>query len=582
MKNTFYRLAKIAFAYKGWMLFASLLGFLTIGSSIGLLMTSAYIIAKAALHPSIAELQIGIVGVRFFGISRGIFRYLERYISHEATFRLLAKFRVWFYQAIEPLAPAQLLHYKSGDLLNRLVSDVESLEHIYSRVLAPPFVAILISVLMFFMLGVFDFIFSIILLLSFLVAGIGVPLLIHFLERKNGNKIIHLRSQLQVLSIDGIQGMPELLIFGQEKNHQKKYELLNQKLIKQQRKSSLINGLHESLIGLIMNLTVIPMLIIATQKVTDSTLNGIYLSVLILGIMAAFEAITPLPLAAQHLNQSVNAGKRIFKIIDTKPQILDQNWVSPKPIDYSIRFENVSFKYERNNNCTLQNISFTLGERKKIALVGPSGAGKSTIINLLLRLWDFQEGNIFLGEKNILDFNQIDLRNYFSVVTQGIYLFNDTIQENLTLGKSRATDQEIDKIINQVQLQEFIRELPQKYQSWVGEQGAQISGGEQQRIAIARALIKQAPILILDEPTANLDPITEQKIFDNLWQNIDDKTVLLITHKLVGLENVDEILVLKDGQIAERGKHQNLISRNGLYQKMWDIQTQMNAIEMLI
>jgi ATP-binding cassette subfamily C protein CydC len=209
MKSPFLRLLKIASSYKGWMMLAAVLGFLTIGSGIGLMMTSAYIIAKAALQPSIAELQIGIVGVRFFGIARGLFRYLERYVSHEVTFRLLAKFRVWFYRAVEPLAPARLIQYKSGDLLTRVVADVESLQHIFVRVIAPLFVAIMISLLMWVLFGIFNIIFSLLLMAFFLIAGVGLPLLIRIPSNRIGRDLISLRSQLNTMAIDATQGMAE-------------------------------------------------------------------------------------------------------------------------------------------------------------------------------------------------------------------------------------------------------------------------------------------------------------------------------------------------------------------------------------
>jgi ATP-binding cassette subfamily C protein CydC len=224
MNHNFLRLSKIALSYKGWMMLAALLGFLTVGSSIGLMMTSAYIIAKAALHPSIAELQVAIVGVRFFGISRGIFRYLERYVSHEVTFKLLAKFRVWFYRAVEPLAPARLMRYKSGDLLTRLVADVESLEHIYIRVFAPPLIALLISLLMWILFGLISVVFSLLLMLFFFAAAVGVPILIRRLSKETGEKLIELRSELNAMALDGVQGMAELLVFGQAQRHLEKFD----------------------------------------------------------------------------------------------------------------------------------------------------------------------------------------------------------------------------------------------------------------------------------------------------------------------------------------------------------------------
>lgn len=579
MRKTFFHLLKLTLAYKSWMILAAFLGFLTIGSSIGLLMTSAYIIAKAALHPSIADLQVGIVGVRFFGITRGIFRYLERLISHEATFRLLSKFRVWFYQGIEPLAPARLANYKSGDLLNRIISDIGNLEHLYIRVLAPPVIAVLVSVLMFFLFGMFNIVFSFLLLIAFFLAGIVVPLLIFVASRKTGTELNQIRAQLQIQTIDSLQGISEILIFNQEKPYQSKLNLLNQRYEQKQRRHVFINGIHEALIGLIMNLTILAMLFIAIPYVTVNTLNGVYLSVLALGIMAAFEAVAPLPLSAQHLEQSIKSGQRLLDMVNAKPAISDPATPSSVPDDFSLKFDDLSFKYSESDHFSLQHVSFTVPQGSKIAVVGSSGAGKSTLINLILRFWDFSDGHIFIGNRDIRTFRQEDVRNLISVVSQNTYLFNESIQENLLLANPGKSKDELEEAMRQAQLWETVQSLPKQAETFVGEQGFLFSGGERQRLAIARSFLKNAPILILDEPTANLDAFTEQKILQIFWNLSKDKTTILITHRLVGLENVDQILVLKKGKIIQRGTHDELIEQDGWYQRMWQIQNQNLIIE---
>jgi ATP-binding cassette subfamily C protein CydC len=579
MNHNFLRLSKIALSYKGWMMLAALLGFLTVGSSIGLMMTSAYIIAKAALHPSIAELQVAIVGVRFFGISRGIFRYLERYVSHEVTFKLLAKFRVWFYRAVEPLAPARLMRYKSGDLLTRLVADVESLEHIYIRVFAPPLIALLISLLMWILFGLISVVFSLLLMLFFFAAAVGVPILIRRLSKETGEKLIELRSELNAMALDGVQGMAELLVFGQAQRHLEKFDALNREYITLQRRMAQIGGLHESLIGLLMNFAVLSIMIAAIPQVSASVLDGVYLSVLAIGTMAAFEAVLPLPAAVQHLESSLKASKRLFEISDSQPPVQEPATPRSAPKNFSLSAKALTFSYSQNEAPVLKNISFELAEGGALAIVGPSGAGKTTLLNLLLRFWEYEKGLLCIGGTDIRNFTSEQLRSWLSVVSQNTHLFNGTVRENLLLGNPSARENDILSALERAQIREFVERLPQGLDTWIGEQGLQLSGGERRRLAITRALLKNAPLMIFDEPTANLDALSEREIFNTIRQLTKQKTTLVITHRLIGLENADEILVFLDGKIAGRGRQDELLAKHGVFRKMWEQQRQMRMLE---
>lgn len=580
MKN-FTKLLRFALSFRKLFLLSVLLGFLTVGSGIGLMMTSAYIIAKAALHPSIAYLQVGIVGVRFFGISRGVFRYLERLVSHDITFRLLAKFRVWFYQSIEPLAPARLMRYKSGDLLNRIVSDIESLEHIYVRVITPPVVAFFITLLMWILFGLFDMIFAAAFTVCMILAGIGVPLLTHFLSRKTGRQLISVRSALNANIIDGVQGITELLAFGQATCHFDESEKLNDDYHRLQRKMSRINALHESLTSLFMNFSVILMMYFAIPMVEASLLDGVYLSVLILGVMAAFEAVTPLPESLQYLSNSLEASERVFEMTETHPETADRHTKKISASGFNLSAEHLTFSYDASDEATLDDISFNIPQGDTLAIVGPSGAGKSTLTNLLLRFWDYTTGSIRLGGDEINKFNREELRKYFSVITQNTYLFNETIKANISLARPEATDAEIIQAAKAAHIHDFITRLPDGYDTWTGEQGHRLSGGERQRIAIARAYLKNAPVLILDEPTANLDVFTEKNVLESFRELSRGKTTLFITHRLKDLDKVSEIIVLKSGKIAERGTHGELIARDGIYRKMYDIQNDYSMVELL-
>jgi thiol reductant ABC exporter CydC subunit len=557
------------------MALAALLGFATVGSRIGLMATSAFIIAKAALHPSIAELQVAIVGVRFFGIARGVFRYLERYVSHQVTFRLLARLRVWFYQALEPLAPARLMQYRSGDLLSRVVADVETLEHFYVRVIAPPVVAVLVGGLMWVLMRSYDLGLAVASLVFWGLAGLGVPLLTQRLSRGLGQRMVRVRSELNVALVDGVQGMAELLVFGQEQHHQERVRRLSQELVGLQGRMAWIAGLHGSLAGLLTNLAVLAVLVVAIPLVGEAELDGVYLGLLVLAVMSSFEAVSPLPLALQYLENSLEAGQRLFEIVDTQPVVDDPPSPSPTPGDYSLLMENVSFRYGPHEPLALDQISFRLPQGRRLAVVGPSGAGKSTLVNLLLRFWEYETGRILLGGRELRQYRQDDLHHMIGIVSQHTHLFNATVRDNLLLARPDAGQSELVQATQRAQIHDFIQSLPQGYDTWIGEQGLRLSGGERQRLAIARALLKDPPLLILDEATANLDPLTERAVMQAIHTLMAGRTTLIITHRLVGLEVADEILVLRDGRVVERGQHHDLVQIEGLYRRMWELQNQV-------
>ena len=402
MRRVVWRLLKLVAPFKGWIALSVLLGFATVGSSIGLMATSAFIIAKAALHPAIAELQVAIVGVRFFGIARGVFRYLERLVSHNVTFRLLARLRVWFYQALEPLAPARLMQYRSGDLLSRIVADIETLEHFYVRVIAPPAVAVSVGVVMWGFMRSYDPRLAYTLLVFLFLVGVGVPALVQFLSHGVGPRLIASRSTLNVRLVDGIQGMADLIAYGQERRQWELVQAEGRQLAKVQERMTWIAGVQNALGSLLMNLGMVAVVVIAIPLVTTGRLNGVYLAVLALAALSSFEAVLPLPLAAQYLENSLEAARRLFEIVDAAPAVRDPRSPSPEPQDYGVVVENLRFRYpsadaHSNSAPALDGLSFTLPPGKRLAIVGPSGAGKSTLINLLLRFWDYEEGRILLG-----------------------------------------------------------------------------------------------------------------------------------------------------------------------------------------
>ncbi len=568
------RLLKLIMPFKWWVILAALLGFATVGSSIGLMATSAYIIAKAALHPSIAVLQVSIVGVRFFGISRGLFRYLERYVSHRVTFKLLAQLRVWFYQAVEPLAPARLMQYRSGDLLSRIAADIESLEHFYVRVIAPPVTAGLVFLLIWVFMRAYDHWLAMATLAFLLAGGVALPLVTRRLSRGIGQKLVDARASLNATQIDSIQGAADLIIAGAEPRQQNLVDNLSQKLTTLQNRESHISGLHSAASGLLVNWSTLAILLIAIPLVRSGQLDGVYLAVLTLAGLAAFEAVQPLPEAWQHLESSLAAARRLFGIVDAQPAVTapPNNIALPPPTGCHLEIDNLTFHYDPTEPATLQNISLSLPPGKKIAVVGPSGAGKSTLINLLLRFWEYHHGEILLNGADLRRYHPEDVRQIISVVSQHTHLFNGAVRDNLLMARPNASEADMIAACKQARLHPFVQSLPQGYDTWIGEQGLKLSGGERQRLSIARALLKNAPILILDEATANLDWLTEQAILQTLQAVTVNHSVLMITHRLAGLHSMDEIITLENGRITERGTHNQLMQANGLYRQLWNLQ----------
>jgi ATP-binding cassette, subfamily C, bacterial CydC len=595
-RHTFLRLLRLALPVKNWMVLAALLGSLTVASGIGLAATSAYLISAAALHPSVAALQVAIVGVRFFGIGRGIFRYLERLVSHKATFRLLANLRVWFYSALEPLLPARITcgaartepsapivgtepsacppatgmeGLRSGDLLQRAVGDIDLLQNFYIRIIAPPVVAAIIGMAMWIFLGAFGGVFGLTFVLFFMLASIGVPLLTHLLSQRVGAEIVETRAELHAQLVDSVQGIADLVAFGQEQRQAERIERLNTRLTRSQMAMAQISGMQNSLTNFLMNVMIWTMLIVAIPLVRAGHFDPIFLALLVLATISSFEIVLPLAGAFQQIGGSLEAARRLFEIVDAEPSVHEPIGQSPKPQDFSLVVENLYFHYNNTASAVLQDITFRLPQKHFIAIVGPSGSGKSTLAHLLLRYWDYHQGHIRLGGHELRDYQQDDLYKLVSVIEQDTHLFNTSIRENLMLARPEATHAEMVEAARLAQIHDFVLTLPRGYDTQVGEQGLRLSGGERQRIAIARAFLKNAPILLLDEPTVNLDAIAERRVLQALRSLAAERTTIMITHRLIELDMADEILVLQAGKVVERGTYAQLLQTEGIYWHMW-------------
>jgi len=576
--RTIFRLLGLLGPYRFRVALAVLLGVATVAGNVGLLSTAAYVISAAAVVSYISLLTIPIYLVRFFSVSRSFSRYFERLVSHDLTFRLLGNLRSWFYVRLTPLAPALLEGYRSGDLLSRLVEDVEELENLYLRAVSPVLVAAVVWGLAFAVLYPFDPALAITVLVFLAAAGVGAPLLVWALSRGLGRRQLELRSELYSRIVEGTQGVQDLLAFGREEERGRQIEVLNRKLARIERRQVLISGLDDSSGDLLTNLAMLVALVLAIPLVAGGEVRGIYLAFLALVALGVFEAATPLGGAFQTIGRTTAAGERLFEVSDSEPTIRNPKSPLPVPEDFTLRFDNVSFRYGEGDPFSLEDVSFALEPGRKVAVVGPSGSGKSTLANLILRFRDPQGGEIRLGGRSLSEYAQEDVRRLVSVVPQSTHVFNDTLRNNLLLADPEANDEALELALERARISSFIGRLPDGLDTYVGEHGSRLSGGERRRLAVARALLKDAPLLVLDEPTANLDTVTELEVLASVWEVVRDRAALLVTHRLVGMEEMHEILVMDAGRIVERGAHEQLLAAGGLYCRMLETQRELLVV----
>ena len=550
---------------------ACMFGSITVYANVGLLAASAWLISAAALHPPLAELSVAIVGVRFFGLARAICRYGERYVSHEVTFRLLAEIRVWLYSKVEPKAPGGLGRFATGDIFSRLVADVETLKFFYLRAVFPLVIAIVVVVALVALLAWLAPWLVWPVLGMVLLTGCIVPVCIHWLGYRAGQTVVAARASFNEVLADSINGLTELAALGQDKVQAAKVAMAAASLRLHQKKANAITVLAEAIGVLGMNLTVLIIIMLAAPLITTGQLPGVYLAVVALAVQASFEAVLPLPAVVYYLQESTAAVKRLQDI--TCPQEGGITGVSIAPVGpLTLAADKLSFSYQFGQTPVLSDISFSLPPGKRLAVVGASGAGKSTLAGLVLRFWDCQQGALLLNGSDIRQYDPEVVRQGVSVVSQDTYLFDASIRDNILLAKPQATPDELAVAIKAAMLSDFITRLPHGLDTRTGQNGLALSGGERQRIALARALLKDAPIWLLDEPTAGLDAEAEQVVMNHILQAAGQQSVFLITHRLTGLEVMDEIIVLDNGKIAEQGSWAQLLAARGLFYQMWTLQ----------
>jgi thiol reductant ABC exporter CydC subunit len=579
--STFRRLLRLSLPYSGQMLLAIILGIGTVAAGAGLLSTSAYLIARAALQPSIADLQVAIVAVRAFGLARGGLRYVERLTTHSAAFHTLSRLRLWFYDRLEPLVPAALSQVHSGDLLARITDDIETLDDFFVRALAPLGVALGSAVAGGLFMAQFDPGLGLELAGAFLLGGMIVPSITFTAGRRTGPKLIALRAQLKVVELDLLQGMPDLLLAGAVERQQVRLAELEDELATQQRRETLWRGFAEAVPALLGELTVLVFILTLTPQIRAGSLAGIMLPTLLLAAIAAFEAIAPLPDTFQRLGKQLAAARRLFDLADRPIPVRAPNAPASVPDRFDLRFNSLTFAYGSGEQPALSRVSFHLPQDASLGLVGPSGGGKSTLINLLTRFWPYTTGQIEMGGVELRTLDPTDLLACMSVISQQTDFFAGTLQENLLLAQPRASEGEIWHALEQAGLADWVAGLPSGLETLVGERGLMLSGGERQRVAIARAFLQTAPILILDEFDAHLDLSTRTALLARVKELMMNRTTLIATHRLPGWENLDQFIILEGGRITASGTHRQLLESSPWYAAAYAAQMQERILEEL-
>ncbi len=550
--STFRRQLGLMAPYRWWIAIGALLGFAAIGSSIGLMAMSAFLISKAALVTNVAEVSLAITAVRVLAISRAVLRYLERYATHRATLRILTSVRVWFYRAIEPLAPARLAAYHSGDLLTRIVADIDALEDFYVRVLVPPIVAVLVTILGAMLLGSFAPVLGLALVGFLVLTGVVLPLASRRLSREPASALVATRAALGAMLVDEIRGIADLVAFDEGERHRARVLAIGRELDRTGERLAVARGVTAALAALFTSLAGVTVLAIAIPLVTDARLDGVFLALVPLAAMACFEAVAPLSLSVQMLDGTEKAAARLFELVDVAPEVTDPPAPAALPTSHQIEVRGLRFRYGTEEPLVLDGLDLSVSDGGSVALVGPSGSGKSTLVSLLLRFWDYQEGEISIGGRDLRDYRVEDVRRMLGVVSQQVHLFNATIRDNLAVADADATDERMEAACRMAQLHDTIVALPDGYGTRIGENGVRLSGGERQRLAIARAILKDAPILVLDEATANLDVLTERRLLESIAPFMAGRTTLIISHRGTVAERVDEVLVMDAGHAVAR------------------------------
>ncbi|BFQ93302.1 heme ABC transporter ATP-binding protein/permease CydC [Gallibacterium anatis] len=537
-----------------------------LAASIGLLTLSGWFLAAAAIagvslmfnffYPS--------AGVRGLAVGRTVARYFEKIVTHDVTFEILAKLRVMIFSKIIPLSPAVLSRYRNSELLNRLVADVDTLDTLYLRLFAPFVSAVLMIVFIGIGLSFLDKTIACFIAGTLLLLLVVLPTIFYHLGRKFGAKLTATRAQYRSQFVEYIQAQAELLLFNASDNLKQQLATTEKSWLQYQQKEAQLSGLSSAILLFINGLMIVCTLwMAAATPMGNDEFKLALIALVTFSALASFEILMPIGAAFLHLGQVIASAERVNDIITQQPLVTFDGNLEQINLSHTYKlltFQDVHFHYPDRTEQALSGINLTFTAQQKIAILGKTGSGKSTLLQLLIRNYDATQGQILLAGKPIAAYSEPTLRSQLILLTQRVHIFSDTLRQNLLLANPNADDQKLNEVIKQVGL-EYLLEQEQGLDSWLGDGGRTLSGGEQRRLGIARVLLSSAPIILLDEPTEGLDRETERHILALLLQHCRDKTLIMVTHRLSGLEQFDQLVVMDNAQVVEQGDFQTLASR---------------------
>jgi ATP-binding cassette subfamily C protein CydC len=556
------------------MVLGGVLSLLATVASIGLLSLSGWFIAATAyagLNVATAKafnFFLPSIGVRLFAMLRTGARYAERVISHDATFRILETLRIGTYERIEPLAPAPLEQHHSGDLLTRIITDIDTLDNLYLRVLSPSAVAAVATVLLLVFIGTFHPLIAAYSGCLIVVAAVCMPLIADRAARSSARRLNVQIARLRSTLVDGIHGLAALLTCDAQTGYLEKVHQRHSALIRSQEIMSHVAGFSNAAMGLLGGFAVAGALYIGVGAVESGTLSGPELVLLVLAVMAGFEVVAPLPTAYQYLGQTRKAAGRLRDITEVPPMVTFPSGAAQKPLDASVEFDKVSFTYALSDQPALKHVSFTIAPGHHTAIMGATGSGKSTIFYLLSRFEDPDTGGIRLGRCPLGALSEATLRKNICIVDQKAHIFNGTLQDNLRLTDTALEEADLLEALAAVQLADFAAHLPSGLQTWVGNDGRTLSGGQARRLAIARAVLSKAPIWALDEPTEGLDSATAETMMTHLINRGEDRTIIMITHRPEAIAQMDQVILMKNGRVAAVDSPDHLQRQSALFRRL--------------
>lgn len=573
------RVRQAAGAQRGQLALALLLGSLAVGSAVGLMAVSGWLISRASEQPPVLYLMMAVTATRAFGIGRAVFRYAERLVSHDAVLKLLAELRVAVYRGLERVAPAGLRTVRRGDLLSRLVADVDALQDYWLRWLLPAGTALTVSVAAVGFTGWLLPEAGVILAVGLLVAGVGVPLVSGGVARRTERQLAPARAALATRVTDLLGGTAELTVAGALPARQAHMRGADTLLTRIASRAATATALGGGLSALVCGLTVVAAASVAVPAVNDGRLTGVALAVVVLTPLAAFEAVTGMPLAVQYRQRVLRSAERVYEVLDAPVPVQEPASPADAPASpFPLEVRGLSARYPGAGRDALAALDLTLVPGRRIAVVGPSGSGKTTLAQVLLRFLDASSGTYSLGGVRADALDGDTVRRSVGLCAQDAHVFDSSIRENLRLARTGATDAELDDALARARLLEWVRSLPEGLDTPVGEHGARLSGGQRQRLALARALLADFPVLVLDEPAEHLDLATADALTADLLAATEGRTTVLITHRLAGVEAVDEVLVLDAGRVVQRGPYAELAAEEGPLRRMLEREAETVAV----